>query len=103
MPISIPTLYAAQPLSISATFDKIWIKEIVISSPTVGGEAEARVTMQLFRTTEDGVVEESPSEPLRLHVKDLISGAEADPDLENAVAALISYVAKVGVEKGFIA
>jgi hypothetical protein len=97
----IPTLYAAEPLSYAATYDRLWVREIVVSSPT-GGEAEARVTLVRFRTTETGV-EEAPAEPVRLHVKDLLAGAEADADLAAAVGALMAYVAKVGVEQGVVA
>ena len=98
----IPTLYASEPLSISATYEKLWVREIVISSPTVGGEAEARVTLVRFRTTDDGV-EGAPAEPIRLHVQDLLAGADADPDLAAAVGALMAYVAKVGIEQGVVA
>lgn len=98
----IPTLYAAEPLSISATYEKLWVREIVISSPIVGGEAEARVTLVRFRTTETGV-EEAPAEPVRLHVRDLLAGADSDPDLAAAVGALMAYVAKVGVAEGVVA
>jgi hypothetical protein len=98
----IPTLYASEPLSISATYEKLWVREIVISSPTVGGEAEARVTLVRFRTTADGV-EEAPAEPVRLHVRDLLAGADSDPDLAAAVGALMAYVGKVGIEQGVIA
>jgi hypothetical protein len=98
----IPTLFASEPLSISATYDKLWVREIVISAQSVGGEAEARVTLVRFRTTADGV-EEAPAEPVRLHVRDLLAGAEADADLAAAVGALMAYVAKVGVEQGVVA
>jgi hypothetical protein len=98
----IPTLYAAEPLAISATYDKLWLRECVISAGTVGGEAEARVTLVRFRTTDDGV-EEAPAEPVRLHVRDLLAGAEADADLAAAVGALMAYVAKVGIEQGVVA
>jgi hypothetical protein len=97
----IPTLFASEPLSISATYDRLWVREIVVSS-VVGGEAEARVTLVRFRTTETGV-EEAPAEPVRLHVRDLLAGAEADADLAAAVGALMNYVAKVGIEQGVIA
>jgi hypothetical protein len=97
----IPTLFASEPLSISATYDRLWVREIVVSS-VVGGEAEARVTLVRFRTTETGV-EEAPAEPVRLHVRDLLAGAEADADLAAAVGALMAYVAKVGIEQGVIA
>ncbi len=98
----IPTLYCAEPLDVPAkVFDKLWIREVVLSSPT-GGEAEARVTLVRFRSTETGV-EEAPAEPIRLHVRDLLAGAEADADLAAAVGALMQYVAKVGVAEGVVA
>jgi hypothetical protein len=40
---------------------------------------------------------------VRLHVRDLLAGAEADADLAAAVGALMNYVAKVGVEQGVVA
>jgi hypothetical protein len=98
---SIPTLFASEPLSYAATYDRLWVREIVVSSVT-GGEAEARVTLVRFRSTEDGV-EEAPAEPVRLHVRDLLAGAEADADLAAAVGALMQYVAKVGIEQGVVA
>lgn len=97
----IPTLFSSEPLAISAVYDKLWLRELVVSSPT-GGDAEARVTLVRFRTTEDGV-EEAPAEPIRLHVTDLLAGAEADADLAAAVGALMAYVAKVGIEQGVVA
>jgi hypothetical protein len=97
----IPTLYASEPLAISATYDRLWVREIVVSSVT-GGEAEARVTLVRFRSTETGV-EEAPAEPIRLHVRDLLAGADSDPDLAAAVGALMAYVGKVGIEQGVIA
>ena len=98
----IPTLYAAEVLSISATYEKLWLREVVISAPVVGGEAEARVMLTRFRTTDTGV-EEAPAEPLRLHLRDLLAGADADPDLAAVVESLMRYVAKAGVEQGVIA
>ena len=98
----IPTLYAAEPLSIAATYGKLWLREVVISAPVVGGEAEARVMLTRFRTSDTGV-EEAPAEPLRLHLKDLIAGADADADLASAIGAIMAYVAKAGVAEGVIA
>ena len=57
----IPTLYCAEPLAISATYDKLWVREIVIASPTVGGDAEARVTLVRFRSTEPAWRRHPPS------------------------------------------
>jgi len=74
----------------------------VIQASQIGGEAEARVMLTRYRLTDDGV-EEAPAEPLRLHLKDLIAGADADPDLAAALTAIMNYVAKAGVEQGVIA
>lgn len=100
----IPTLYTSPDatVSINAVYDRIWLREVVISAPQIGGEAEARVMLTRFRTTEDGV-EEAPAEPLRLHLKDLIAGADADPDLAAALTAIMNYVGKAGVAEGVIA
>lgn len=98
----IPVLYCAEPLTYAATYDRIWLREVVISAPQVGGEAEARVMLARYRLTETGV-EEAPAEPLRLHLKDLLAGADADPDLAAVVTSLMRYVAKAGIEQGVIA
>ena len=98
----IPVLYCAEPLTYAATYDKCWLREVVISAPQIGGEAEARVMLTRFRTTETGV-EEAPAEPLRLHLRDLLAGADADPDLAAVVTALMNYVAKAGIAEGLIA
>ena len=100
----IPTLYTSPDatVSINAVYDRIWLREVVISAPQIGGEAEARVMLTRFRTTADGV-EEAPAEPLRLHLTDLLAGADADPDLAAVVESLMKYVAKAGIAEGLIA
>jgi len=98
----IPTLLAASPTSINATYDKIWVEEIVISAPTLGGDATARVRLRKFRSTDDGG-EFAPDAGEWLQVDSLLAGAESDPDLAAVVTSLMAYVAKVGVEQGVIA
>lgn len=100
----IPTLYTAPSatVSINAVYDCIWLREVVISAPQIGGEAEARLMLARYRLTDDGV-EEAPAEPLRLHLTDLLAGADADPDLAAVVESLMRYVAKAGIAEGLIA
>ena len=100
----IPVLYTSPDatVSINAVYDRVWLREVVIQASQIGGEAEARVMLARYRLT-DGGVEEAPAEPLRLHLRDLLAGAEADADLAAAVGALMAYVAKVGVEQGVVA
>ena len=96
------TLLAASPTSINATYDKIWVEEIVISAPTLGGDATARVRLRKFRSTEDGG-EFAPDAGEWLQVDSLLAGAESDPDLAVVVTSLMAYVAKKGIEAGVIA
>jgi len=100
----IPVLYCSPETVVRPTgvYDRIWLREVVISAPQIGGEAEARVMLTRFRTTETGV-EEAPAEPLRLHLTDLLAGADADPDLAAVVESLMKYVAKAGIAEGLIA
>ena len=100
----IPVLYTSPDatISINAVYDRVWLREVVIQASQIGGEAEARVMLTRFRTTDTGV-EEAPAEPLRLHLRDLLAGADADPDLAAVVESLMKYVAKAGVAEGAIA
>lgn len=100
MPID--TLFAAAPTVINATYDKVWVSEIVISAPNLGGDAQARVLLRKFRSTESGA-EFSPEPGEWLTVDSIIVGAESDPDLAAAVGSLMAYIAKVGVSQGVIA
>lgn len=100
----IPVLYCSPETVVRPTgvYDRIWLRECVIQASQIGGEAEARVMLTRFRTTETGV-EEAPAEPLRLHLTDLLAGADADPDLAAVVESLMKYVAKAGIAEGLIA
>ena len=100
----IPVLYTSPDatVSINAVYDRVWLREVVIQASQIGGEAEARVMLARYRLTDTGV-EEAPAEPLRLHLRDLLAGADADPDLAAALTAIMAYVAKAGVAEGVIA
>lgn len=100
--MAIDTLFAQNPTVINATFDKVWVEEIVISAPDLGGDATARVKLRKFRSTDDGA-EFSPDPGEWITVEGILSGAEADPDLAAAVASLMAYVAKAGRQQGLIA
>lgn len=100
--MAIETLFAQNPTVINATFDKVWVEEIVISAPDLGGDATARVKLRKFRSTDDGA-EFSPDPGEWIAVEGILSGAEADPDLGAAVASLMAFIAKAGREQGLIA
>lgn len=100
--MAIETLFAQNPTVINATFDKMWVEEIVISAPDLGGDATARVKLRKFRSTAEGA-EFSPDPGEWITVEGILSGAEADPDLGAVVTSLMAYVAKKGREEGVIA
>ena len=99
--MAIDTLFAASPHVINATYDKVWVSEIVISAPDLGGDAQARVLLRKFRSTESGA-EFSPEAGEWITVDSIIAGAESDPDLAAAVGSLMAYVAKKGIEAGIV-
>lgn len=100
--MAIDTLFAQNPTVINATFDKVWVEEIVISAPDLGGDATARVKLRKFRSTDKGA-EFSPDPGEWITVEGILSGAEADPGLGAVVTSLMAYVAKKGREEGVIA
>lgn len=98
----IQTLFAAEPLVLSATYAKLWISEVVVSADDPAADVVARVKLRRFRSVE-GVVEFSPEPPIWLEVDDLLAKAATDADLAGVVAGLMGYVARVGIEQGVIA
>ena len=98
--MAIETLFAASP-TVTAVYDKIFVCEIVVQAE-LNGDAQARVLLRKFRTTESGA-EFSPEPGEWITVDSIIAGAESDPDLAAAVTSLMAYVAKKGIEAGVIA
>ena len=99
MPIE--TLISADPLVIPAkSYDAVWVEEVVISAPDPIMPVSARVRLRRF-CQEDGSLE--PTQGQWLEVQDVLTGAEADPELGAVVASLMAYVAKIGRENGVIA
>lgn len=99
----IPVLSAADPITVPArVYDRIWIEEIVISAPDPNGDASARVRLRRYAMVGDTA--ELEQEPGRwVEVRDVLSGAAADPDLAAVVSSLMTYVAKIGTEAGVVA
>ena len=100
--MAVPTLAAANPTVINATYPSIFVEEVVISGE-LNGDFNARVRLRKFRTLEDGTGEFAPEAGEWLQVDSLLAGAESDPDLAAVVGSLMAYVAKVGIEAGVIA
>jgi hypothetical protein len=100
--MAVPTLSAANPTVINATYPSIFVEEVVISGE-LNGDFNARVRLRKFRTLEDGSGEFAPEGGEWLQVDSLLAGAESDPDLAAVVTSLMAYVAKKGIEAGVIA
>lgn len=100
MPIE--TLPAASPVTVPAkVFDKVWVEEIIISAPDANADASAIVRLRLF-AEEDGVKTLLPS-IYTVRVESLLATAPTDPELDAAVTALMTYVAKVAIQEGIVA
>lgn len=99
MPVQ--TLYAGTPLQINKTFDKVWIEEVVISAQDPNADAIARVRLRLFRDTPEG--RELSEQRYELVKENVLSSSAEDQDLDNAVTALMGYIAKLAVTEGIVA
>ena len=99
--MAIDTLFAQTPTVINATYDKVWVSEIVIAAE-LNGDAQARVLLRKFRSTESGA-EFAPEQGEWITVDAIIAGAESDPDLAAAVGSLMAYVGKKAIEAGIVA
>lgn len=98
--MAIQRLLAANPTVYNAVYDSVFVSEIVIAAE-LNGDAQARVLLRKFRTTESGA-EFSPEPGEWITVDSIIAGAESDPDLAAAVGSLMAYVAKKGIEAGIV-
>lgn len=99
----LPILPAADPLTVPAKiYDRIWVEEIVIDAPDPNGAVNARVRLRRYTLLADGTAELEPEPGRWVQVNDVLTGAQADAELAAVVTALMTYVAKVGVESGIV-
>ena len=52
--MAINVLQAATTTVINATYDRVWIQEIVVASPSPDGDAQARACLRKYRVTDAG-------------------------------------------------
>ena len=98
----LPILNAADPTIIPAkTYDRVWIEEIVIRAPDPNGDANGEVKLHKYGIF-DGVAELDPNGGRWIRVDNMLSKANDDSDLQTAITALLSYVAKLGIENNII-
>jgi len=71
------------PANIETTYDKVWVRKLVINAGQAGGDAQANVALKLYREVEEEgetVVYESPDAPIRFQLNNVWSTAEYDVD-----------------------
>lgn len=100
--MSIKTLFAASPNVINATYDRVWIQEIVISAPSPDGDAQARACLRKYRSTDTGS-EFAPDAGEWLTVENVLAESANDPDLAAAIAPLMAFIAKRAAAQGLVA
>jgi hypothetical protein len=100
--MSLPILNAADPTIVPAkTFDKWWVNQITIKAPNPNGDATAEVVLMKFRTDENNIAELS-SETIFINLDNILTTAQTDQELGAAVYALMSYIMKIGIERGIV-
>lgn len=98
----LPILNAADPTTIPAkTYDRVWVEEIIIRAPDPNGDVNGEVKLHKYGIF-DNVAELDPNGGQWIRVDDMLSKSTEDSDLQAAIAALLSYVSKLGVENGVI-
>lgn len=93
----LPPLIAAVPVQIGP-LDNYWLTELVVSLPTVNGEATATISLLPYQQTGETVT--APLPPVRFVVPDLFSAASTNPDLEAAITAISTAILQWGIDNG---
>ena len=93
----LPPLVAAVPVQIGP-LDNYWLTELVVSLPTVNGEATATISLLPYQQTGETVT--TPLPPVRFVVADLFSAASSNPDLEAAITAIFTVIFQWGIANG---
>lgn len=98
----LPILNAADPTTIPAkTYDRVWVEEIIIRAPDPNGDVNGEVKLHKYGIF-DNVAELDPNGGQWIRVDNMLSKSTEDSDLQAAIAALLSYVSKLGAENGVI-
>ena len=95
----LPPLIAAVPVQIGP-LDQYWLSELVVSLPTINGEATATISLLPYQQTGDTIT--APLPPVRFVVPDLFSAASTNPDLEAAITAISTAILQWGIDNGIL-
>jgi len=95
----LPPLVAAVPVQIGP-LDQYWLNELVVSLPTINGEATATISLLPYQQTGDTIT--APLPPVRFVVADLFSAASTNPDLEAAITAISTAILQWGINNGIL-
>jgi hypothetical protein len=98
----LPILNAKTPTVIpEKTYDRVWVEEVAIKAPDPNGEVIGEVKMHKYGMF-DGVAELDPQGGQWIRIDNMLEQAASDADLQSAFTALLSYVAKLGVENDVV-
>lgn len=89
------------PVTVNATYDKVWFSRIEINAGNINAEPRAEVQMVLYRTN-NGVNEANPATMKRMTIPNLFTLASQDQDVANAMGALFVALEKVAKQKNLI-
>lgn len=83
----------AQPITIPAssekTFDSVWIKTIIINTPTPSGRSFGEILVCPYSTQDQSILDNQVE---RLEVPDVIEKAQTNPKIAAAMQAIIEAV-----------
>ncbi len=98
----LPILEAVTPEVIPAkTYDRVWVEEIVIRAPDPNGEVIGEVKLHKYGMFEEKA-ELDPKGGSWIRVDNMLAKSNEDTDLQAAMASIMTYVGKIGVENNII-
>jgi hypothetical protein len=98
--MNIPIISASNPTVVpSKTYDKWWVKSLLIQGPNPNSDIDAHVVLGKFLTNGDGVAELSEETEV-IDLEGLLILSQTDADLASVVSGILTYINKICVEKG---
>jgi len=77
------------PASSEKTFDSIWIKRVIINTPTPSGRSFAEILVCPYSTQDQSIYE---GQQKRLEIPNILEKAQTNPKIAAAMQAIIEAV-----------
>lgn len=98
----LPILNAAEPTEIPAkVYDRVWVSEVVIRAPDPNQDIIGEVKLHKYGMF-DEKAELDPKGGSWIRVDNMLAKSDEDTDLQAAMASIMAYVGKIGVENNII-